>query len=486
MADPQSSTRNLVPAFLEHVARGEDEREAWRHASERCLEQELPLGVPRSWSLSETPSEATLSLEGIAMALGGLFVLFEGPTVFGAERTVDEHGRCLVWAHAHGEQSMLDGRLAARSGVAGVESSDRFLVPRAMGIRALLENGPTSLPEHERATFADPAQLASRAFWLAELIVGLPVAREELAISGTPDDFENEKARFAEHPHLAAYWLWRHAVLRDDVRYAETRALAAPLAANAPLVDYTLKVVPAWIATPYEHLRPKQKEVLGRIRVESRRLQHLGLPSLPGDASVDVELGIAASLRDDVGDTKALVAKLPTLAEGPEKTEAYRAFFEAYPRRRIAWGAASLDAAASWLDEHPDRSFASLLPACLVEGLPAVPLLLAKLDPELAKTTLSSSKDAHIPGLVRLEGPGGAAHARAAQLFAPYAKLSVVKPKDAASIGIGALALAVGGRPEDVERVLPFARGEKLVGAVAKAHADVVLRMLVREGLVRA
>lgn len=465
------STENadVRAAFLELRRGGADEATAWRKAS----------GDP---SFGEAFHEGALSLEAIQMVFAGLFVVSDAELVLGAARVPDAQGRCAVYAHQHGAQSNVDGRLAgldAIAGRAGHDASDRVLVPYAASIADAFEApAPFDAPEH------DPSLEAGRAFWLASFLAGVDVGEEALAVAGSAADYENEVAAAKDRPHRLAYWVLRHALLRDDARYEDAAKLAR--AHDDVLVESALTVASGLLRQPFAtRLSPKQTEILAWLRTTSRTMPHLELPPLPPDANVEVVADLATQIRGRMGDRKALVDRLFALPEGDEKTEAMRAYFEMYPIERIgAFTKSSLKSALAWLRARPDAaSFAPLLPACLAGGVPDVALLLAELAPDVARQALKASSPSAWAGLVRLEGAEGDAYRRALDAFAPYEKLGVVKPKDAEAIGLAAMAIAVGKKKGDIERILPFARGEKLMGSVAREHALAVKAVLEQEGV---
>lgn len=193
--------------------------------------------------------------------------------------------------------------------------------------------------------------------------------------------------------------------------------------------------------------------------------------------------------RADPEAAKPLLDELFALPSSPQKAAAMRAYFELYPERRTgAWTKPTLATALTWLRTEGDASIAPLLVRCLVSNLPEVSLLLARLDATLGRENLDLTKvalygAAVLTGLVTLDGIGSAAFTKAEELFGAYERLSVVKPKDAENIAFGAIALAASHDPAAVARVLPFARGEKVVGSVAKEHAAKVMQFLRDEGL---
>jgi hypothetical protein len=79
------------------------------------------------------------------------------------------------------------------------------------------------------AKYADPRALFNRVKWMYVLPGGESGYHfaEDMARAPTFADFEQEKARFAEAPWLANYWLLAHYFLGNEAACAETVALAA-------------------------------------------------------------------------------------------------------------------------------------------------------------------------------------------------------------------------------------------------------------------
>jgi len=169
----------------------------------------------------------------------------------------------------------------------------------------------------------------------------------------------------------------------------------------------------------------------------------------------------------------------------PAKRDAVVAFLKAYliyeakSDERDNRRKAHLTEALLYVRSTPDPRFPPL-----VAKLPATPVaqvVLARLAPDVARTTYGRGPD-HIWARLALDPTDASAIESASQRFDPYTKLSVIKPGDAEKIAVGALALALTRDAGQIERIRPFARGEKVVGAVGKGWSSIVRAVLESEG----
>lgn len=83
---------------------------------------------------------------------------------------------------------------------------------------------PTKAPKNVTLTRLDPIALSKRSYWLTTLLGGEEpddLEREWKKNAPTFAVFESERTYLAEAPHLALYWLFAHALLRNEQAFRE-------------------------------------------------------------------------------------------------------------------------------------------------------------------------------------------------------------------------------------------------------------------------